>query len=342
MKRIALGVLIAVVISLSLMFFLRSKNNPVPETPVEPKTEITIAQFGDFFLYAPLYIAIDAGFFDENNLSVDLISTGGDDKTWAAVMSGNASFGVADPTFVAIADARGQPGFVVASIVNGVPFWGVTFAEDVPEITEGSQLSGYTVATFPAPSTAYTLQKDMFMDAEIEPSIRQGAFGALLPMLEAGQADIALELEPNVSQAVNSGARVVYSLGKIYGDFAITGLTVAPELASDSPEIVESVVCAIEKSLGYIRNKPDDALEILAKRFPEVDRSVAKDALTRVINDEILPAQTTVAQDAWQKAISVREEVGDIANPKDFNYYVRTEFSDRAGQNPDCRYTSSM
>ncbi|TRT80505.1 MAG: hypothetical protein EWV64_03390, partial [Microcystis flos-aquae Ma_QC_C_20070823_S18] len=32
--------------------------------------KITIAQFGDVFIYAPLYIAIDAGFFQKQGLDV--------------------------------------------------------------------------------------------------------------------------------------------------------------------------------------------------------------------------------------------------------------------------------
>src|SRR5687767_5433448 len=91
----------------------------IPACTREAATEaITIAQPGDFFLYAPLYVAIDAGFFAKEGLAVTLVSTGGDEKTWAAVISGSARFGIADPTFVAISAARGHPGKVVASIVN--------------------------------------------------------------------------------------------------------------------------------------------------------------------------------------------------------------------------------
>jgi len=79
------------------------------------------------FLNAPLYIAKDAGLYSKRELDVSLVSTRGSEKTWAAVTSGNASFGVADPTFVAISDARGQPGTVIPSVVNGVPFWGILY-----------------------------------------------------------------------------------------------------------------------------------------------------------------------------------------------------------------------
>ena len=60
------------------------------------------------------------------------------DKTWAAVLSGSAEFGVADPTFVAISAERGQNGVVVASLVNGVPCWGITVRDDIPTLRDAT------------------------------------------------------------------------------------------------------------------------------------------------------------------------------------------------------------
>jgi NitT/TauT family transport system substrate-binding protein len=190
MRRPTWVILIAILLLITVVIVTYRRNRqPGPR-------KVTIAQAGDFFLYAPLYIATDAGLFAKRGLEVSLVSTGGDDKTWAAIISGSAQFGVADPTFVAISDKRGQPGRVIASVVNGVPFWGITFNSKIKPITDPKELGSYSVATFPSPSTAYTLQKEMFQRAGLPPNIREGAFGTLMAMLRSGQADIALELEP--------------------------------------------------------------------------------------------------------------------------------------------------
>ncbi|MDB9509157.1 ABC transporter substrate-binding protein [Microcystis aeruginosa CS-338/01] len=107
------GVLALIAIPVSSFLLWRNQNAGIwQDQNTGGIQKITIAQFGDVFIYAPLYIAIDAGFFQKQGLDVSLISTGGDEKTWAAVISGNASFGVADPTFVAVSESRGQPGRV--------------------------------------------------------------------------------------------------------------------------------------------------------------------------------------------------------------------------------------
>ena len=88
------------------------------------RQKVTICQFAQVFVYLPLYIAKEKGFFEQEGLDISLINGGGDDKTFAAVASGQAQFGVADPTFAAIAREKGQPGLVLASVVNGATFLG--------------------------------------------------------------------------------------------------------------------------------------------------------------------------------------------------------------------------
>ena len=288
---------IAVLLVLIAATILAMRYWPTGPPPHGRDDKVTIVQAGDFFLYAPIYVAQDAGFFRSNRLDVTIVSSGGDEKTWAAILSGDASFGVADPTFIALSTARGQPGKVVASIVNGVPFWGITINPKIEPITNPSGLKDYTVATFPAPSTAYTLQRKMFEDAKLPPRIREGAFGAILPMLEAGAVDIALEIEPNVSQAVkHNNAKVLYSLSDTYGAFAITGLTTTPRIIAERGELTQRVVCSIQQALDYIRKEPENTLELLRKRFPEIDASVSEAALNRVLKAGIIPDSVIITK----------------------------------------------
>jgi len=291
---------------------------------------ITIAQAGDFFLYAPLYVAVDAKIFEKKGYDVKIISTGGDEKTWAAVLSNSAQFGIADPSFIAISNQNGQPGKVIASIVNGVPFWGITFRDDIPTFDSLIEIKNYKIATFPAPSTAYSLQKKMFLDLGLKPNIREGAFGTIIAMLKSNQADIGLELEPNVSQSLKNGAHIVYSLAKIYGDFAITGLTVSPNTIQDNPKLVQNIVDGLQESLSFIHDNRDSTLSILHRRFPEIDLQVAEEALNRVLNENIIPDNLLINDDAWDKAVTLRKDIGDLKEVKDFGTYVNNSFAKKA------------
>jgi len=324
-KNVLTGLAVIAAALLTLAIFLHYRTES--QSPGSALRPITIAQAGDFYLYAPLYIAADKGFFASNGLNVNIVSTGGDEKTWAAVISGSAEFGVADPTFIAIASQRGQPGKIISTIVNGVPFWGITKNPSIPVIKNPSELDNYTVATFPSPSTAYTLQRKMFEAGGLKPKIREGGFGTLLALVEAGQADIALELEPNVSQAVKNGYRIVYSLSDVYGDFTMTGLTATPDYIKSNPKVVAATVKSIQEALDFLHQDPEDSADILAKRFPEIKKDVAIAALHRVLSAGIIPKSTEVNQDAWHKALQLRIDAGDLKQPQNIMDFVDNSFN---------------
>ncbi len=296
------------------------------------KRKVVVAQFGDVFLYAPIYLAKDAGFFAKRNLDVSFVSTGGDEKTWAAVVSGNADVGVADPTFVAISANQGLSGIVIASIVSKAPFWGITLQQNLVPFTDPVKLKDLSVATFPSPSTAYTLQKSMFLSAGLEPNIKQGAFGTLLTILKAKQADIALEIEPNVSSSLLSGAKILYGMDKVYGEFQTTGLTVLPNTIQKDEEMLVGLVCSIADAMTYIRTNPESAVSLMSKRFPEVNESVAAKAMKRMANSLVIPETPVISKEAWDNAIRLRKVVGDIKGGGEYEKFVDNKIASKCKQ----------
>jgi NitT/TauT family transport system substrate-binding protein len=265
-------------------------NSPLLKAPV---SRVTIAQFGHVFLYLPLYVAIDRGFFKEQGLDVKLVSTGGDEKTFTAVSTGNAQFGVSDPTFAAIARTRGQGGKVVAGIVRGVPFWVITFDKKIKKIDDPAGFKGFRIATYTAPSTSYAVMKSILRNNghAVDAKIVQGAFGTLLALLNANQADMALEIEPMVSIATHQGARVVYSPASLLGDFAFTGLTVSDDFYNKHPDQIQSAVKAISQAMTFIQ-----------KDF----------AGTLAVDEGTIPKSPVLTKAAWDAAIALRKDLGDL------------------------------
>ncbi len=93
-----------------------------------PPKKVTIAQFGKekFLLYLPLYVAMEEGIFRGRGIHVELLFAGNDDQVFASVVSGEASFGVGDPVFAAIARERGGPGKIVGLLVTRLGLVGYT------------------------------------------------------------------------------------------------------------------------------------------------------------------------------------------------------------------------
>lgn len=300
--------------ALLLWQFLRETRTTkdVNSQTVNSKTSVIVAQVGEFFIYLPLYYTVDRGFFDRQGLDVRLVNSGGDEKSVAAVISRSADFGVGDPTFAAIAKTNGQDVRVVASVVNGVPFWGVTEKPDIPPITSPNQLKGLTVATFPKPSTAYVLQEIMYRDGGLQPSIREAQFGSLLPLLKTGTVDIALELEPNVSTVVASGGRILYSMAERYPKFAITGVTVLGQTLTERPDLVKRFVAALNEAEKAAHAEPNDVVAFAKSRFRNVPPEIAEAAARRMLDSGVFPSRAAVSTEGWRQALQIRVQSGDL------------------------------
>lgn len=305
--------------------------SPSPKTPAK-LTPVTIAQFGHVFLYMPLYVAVQGGFFKEQGLDVKLVSTGGDEKTFTAVSTGNAQFGVSDPTFAAIAREHGHGGKVVAGIVKGTPFWVITFKNDIKTIANPAGFAGYRIATYTAPSTSYAVMKNILQNGgkPVNAKIVQGAFGTLLPMMRANHADMALEIEPMVSIANHQGAHIVYSPASTPGDFAFTGLTVSDDFFVKHPEQIQAAVNALANAMKYIRKDPKGTLQIAKKEFPEVQEAVIKEALDRLVASGTSPASPMLTKNAWDNAIALRKDLGDIKSGGSYEQNVDMKFVQKA------------
>jgi NitT/TauT family transport system substrate-binding protein len=295
--------------------------------------DITICQYGDLLIYLPLYIAADQGYFEQEGLRVKYINGGGDDKTFAAVASGAAQFGVSDPTFTAIAREKGQPAVVVGTVVAGATYWGVTWKDDIKPTKSVEGLKNLRIATYEQPSTNYSLMAKSLKEnasAVGDARIVQGSYGSLLAMLKADQADVAMELEPVASTAVKQGAHIVFSYPEMYGPFMLTGIYTLESYRNANPQVVQGVVNALERAMRYAHANKDGAIQIARRKFPDVDPDVVASAVQRMIDESTLPQHVTMDPAGWQTTVKVRVELGDLKDARAADTTLDNTFSRKA------------
>lgn len=86
---ILLGLAIIAIIALSFRLLDdKSKSK-------EGNTKVTLGEVTHSVFYAPLYVAIENGYFEDEGIDLDLILTSGADKVSAAVLSGDVQIGFA-------------------------------------------------------------------------------------------------------------------------------------------------------------------------------------------------------------------------------------------------------
>ena len=81
------GILIFLLASLVLFDFNKGKDTK------QKNTKITMAEVAHTIFYAPQYVALEKGYFEDYGIDVEVILTPGADKVTAAVLSGDADIG---------------------------------------------------------------------------------------------------------------------------------------------------------------------------------------------------------------------------------------------------------
>lgn len=90
MKKIIIIIACLFLIIFSVFSFFNKDNE-------EELTTIKLAEVTHSIFYAPLYVALENGYFEDEGLNIELILTSGADKVSAAVLSNTVDIGFAGP-----------------------------------------------------------------------------------------------------------------------------------------------------------------------------------------------------------------------------------------------------
>lgn len=75
--------------------------------------KVRLAEVTHSMFYAPLYVAIENGYFEEERIDLELILTSGADKVSAAVLSGDVQIGFAGPESAIYVYENGEEDYLV-------------------------------------------------------------------------------------------------------------------------------------------------------------------------------------------------------------------------------------
>ena len=89
MKKIFIFLIVIILVIGGIFLFrgLKSSSND------SDLTKVTLAEVAHSIFYAPQYVAISEGFFEDEGIDIDLVLTSGADAVMAAVLSGDVDVG---------------------------------------------------------------------------------------------------------------------------------------------------------------------------------------------------------------------------------------------------------
>ncbi len=306
---------------------------------LKPLVKVRYNEVVRSILYAPAYVAIVKGYFEEVGIEQTLSTAYGGDKSVAALLSNSADIALIGPEtaiYVQISDSSTKiPIFCGLTATDGFMLVG---REKVSKF-EWSMLKGKEILGFRPGSTPLLFLEAALRKNGIDPQkdvklSNNVAVPARLGSWLAGQNQYAIFIEPDASQLELDGkGQIVASIGETVGFADYTTFMATDKYIRENPQVIQNWTNAIYKAQKWTQSAPTaDVVKTLAPFFPGVSAEALIAATNRYRKLKIWKSSPAIDAKAIEKFqdILVEGKVLDPAKRVKYQDLVLTQFANAA------------
>ena len=269
--------------------------------------KVTLNEVAHSIFYAPMYVAIEEGYFAEEGIDLELVTGFGADKTMTAVLSGEADIGFMGSESTVYTYVGGTEDYVVnfAQLTQRAGNFLVSrkpiddFSWDM---LKGTNVLGGRAGGMPQMVFEYILYMNNIAPDEI--NIDQSIdFGSTAAAFSGGNADFTVEFEPHATSLEEKGdGYIVASLGEDSGYVPYTAFSAKKSYIEENPDIIQAFTNALQKGMDYVQtHTPEEIADIIAPQFEET----GKDTLTTIV-------KRYYDQDTWKEDLIFEQSAFDL------------------------------
>lgn len=305
MRKIIILVCFCIVLIFALIFAINAKKKENKQE--SGLTEVKVAEVAHTIFYAPAYVAISKGYFEEENIKIDLTLASGADKVTAAVLSDDVDIGFCGSEATIYVYNSGEKDYLVnfarltkrdgSFLVSRKKYDNFTLEDLKGKTVIGGRKGGMPEMTFEwaLKENGIDPEKDLIIDTSVAFAAMEGAF-------IGGDADFVTLFEPNASSVEKQGlGYVVGYVGNWGGEVPYTAYNAKKSFIKENPQIIKGFTKAIDKGLKYVKNTDSN---IIAKDIQEFFPELSLEDLTLII-------ERYKTNDAWPDSTDITKEEFD-------------------------------
>lgn len=302
-------------------------------------TKVTLNEVAHSIFYAPMYVAIENGYFAEEGIELTLVNGLGADKTMTAVLSGECDIGFMGSEASIYVYNEGKDDYVVNFAQLTQRAGNFLVSRDLDEEFAWNNIIGSTViggraGGMPQMVFEYILRKNN-IDIENDLTIIQNIdFGLTSQAFASGTGDYTVEFEPSAYALEKEGkGKVVASLGVESGMVPYTAYSAKKSYIEKNPEVIQSFVNAIQKGLDYVQSHtPEEIAEVIKPQFEETDQEALVNIVKRYYDQETWKGDTIFKEESFTLLQDILEQAGELEKRVDYNVLVDTTFAEKAAE----------
>lgn len=307
------------------------------EKKEEKLPKVTLNEVAHSIFYAPQYVAIENGYFEEEGIDLELVTGFGADKVMTAVLSGEADIGFMGAEASIYAYQEGANDVIVnfAQLTQRAGNFLVA-REEMPhfqwEDLKDKKVLGGRKGGMPEMVFEHILKNngiDPVKDLEIDQGID---FGSTAAAFSGGQGDFSVEFEPSATALEQEGAGyVVASLGVDSGYVPYTSYSAKTSFMEKHPEIIQAFTNGLQKGMDFtVSHTPDEIAEVIAPQFPEFDLETITTIVKRYYDQDTWKDNLIFEEDSFNLLQDILEGAGELKERTDYKNLVTTEFAEKA------------
>ena len=299
--------------------------------------KVILNEVAHSIFYAPMYVAIEEGYFTKEGIDLELVTGFGADKVMTAVISGEAQIGFMGSESSIYAYNEGANDHIVnfAQLTQRAGNFLVARekVEDFKwEDLKGAHVIGGRKGGMPQMVFEYILkqhglepQKDLTINQNID-------FGATAAAFSEGQGEYTVEFEPHATMLeMEEKGTVIASLGKDSGYVPYTAFSAKKSYIDENPDVIQGFTNALQKGMDYVNtHTPEEIAAVIAPQFMETNMETLTTIVARYYEQDTWKTDLIFEKESFELLQDILEEAGELTKRVPYIDLVNTAFARKA------------
>ena len=333
MKKISI-LLVLFISAFSVMFTGCGKKN---------NNKVRISEVTHSLFYAPLYVAINNGYFEDEGLEIELTNAGGSDTVMSSLISNSADIGLMGPESTVYVRNNGMANapiiFAQLTACDGSFLVGRT---DEGENFDWQNLKGKHIIAgrkggMPAMTLQYILEQqglkpgaelgnnvDTIMDTSI-------AFNLTSSSFVAGTGDYCTMFDPTASQCeIDQTGYIVAALGDEVSDVPYTCFVATNNYLNKNGDKLDKFMRALKKGYDYLISANDQQIiNSLKPSFTTTSDELILASVKNYIRIGAYASSFILKESSWNNMLDIIDNAGELKARVDWNDAVNNTYASK-------------
>lgn len=301
----------------------------------EKVQKVTVAEVTHSIFYAPQYVALEKGFFEEEGLDVELTLTAGGDKVMTALLSDGADIGLvgSETSIYVAAQGSSDPVINFAQLTQTDGTFLVS-REKIDNFSwdqlKGSTFLGQRKGGMPQMVGEFVLKKhgiDPHADLEL---IQNIDFANITSAFASGTGDFVQLFEPQASVFEQEGrGHIIASFGEESGHVPYTSFMAKESYMDENKEVIEKFTRAIYKAQQWVEeHSAKEVAEAIQPQFEDTDLELIEMVVERYKGQGSYSTDPILEEDEWNNLQDIMDEAGELPERINHSDLVNTEIAE--------------